>query len=121
MEESIIIKYDLQLEHLFFSRGLVRVDTVTYVVTPGPTLVKAVTKTTNSVPSSRSLSIVKLVSRPVLALVEGCDESVGLKDTSYSVMIPLGLSGGLQVILILKKEGNGVMTTGLGARGRGGF
>ena len=35
------------------------------------------------------------------------------------MMIPLGLSGGLQVMFILKKEGNGLMTTGPGAIGRG--
>ena len=35
------------------------------------------------------------------------------------MMIPLGFSGGLQVILILKKEGNGLMTTGPGAIGVG--
>ena len=27
------------------------------------------------------------------------------------MMIPLGISGGFQVMVILKKEGNGVMTT----------
>ena len=36
-------------------------------------------------------------------------------------MIPLGLSGGLQVMFILKKEGSGVMTTGPGAGWRGGL
>ena len=35
------------------------------------------------------------------------------------MMIPLGLSGGFQVILILKKEGNSLMTTGPGAIGMG--
>ena len=33
------------------------------------------------------------------------------------MMIPLGLSGELQVMSILKKEGNGVITTGPEARG----
>ena len=39
------------------------------------------------------------------------------------MMIPLGISGGFQVMVILKKEGNGVMATGPGTgerRGRGG-
>ena len=75
----------------------------------------------NSIPGSRSLSVVKLVSRPVLLVARGCEESVGPYDTSYSVMIPLGLSGGLQVILILKNKGNGLMTTGPGAIGREGL
>ena len=30
------------------------------------------------------------------------------------MMIPLGISGGFQVMVILKKEGSGVMTTGPG-------
>ena len=60
-----------------FLRGLVRVDTVTDAVSPNPTLVEALTEKMNSVPSSRSLSVVKLVSRPVLVVVMGCEESVG--------------------------------------------
>ena len=35
-------------------------------------------------------------------------------------MIPLGMAGSSQVMVILKKEGNGVMTTGPGAREGGG-
>ena len=61
------------------SRGLSSVDTTTDVASPGPTLVKALTEKLNSVPSSRSLCVVKLVARSVVFnLVSGCDESVGL-------------------------------------------
>ena len=76
---------------------------------------KALTKNMNSVPISRSLCVVKLVARSVVFnLVSGCDESIGLQDTSYAMMIPLGISGGFHVTVILKKEGNDVMTTGPG-------
>ena len=34
------------------------------------------------------------------------------------MIIPLRITGGSQVMLILKKEGDDVMTTGPGARGR---
>ena len=61
------------------SRGLSSVDTTTEVELPGPTLVKALTEKVNSVPSSRSLCVVKLVARSVVFnLVSGCDKSVGL-------------------------------------------
>ena len=60
-----------------FLRGLVRVDTGTDAGSPNPTLVEALTEKMNSVPRSRLLGVVKLVSRPVLFVVGDCEESVG--------------------------------------------
>ena len=47
-------------------------------------------------------------------LVTDCEESVGLYDTSYAMMTPLGTAGSSHVIVILKKEGIDVMNTGPG-------
>ena len=66
---SDFLKYSL--------RGLVRVDTVTDAVSPVPTRVDALTEKMTSVPSSRLLGVVKLVARPVLAIVGDCEESIG--------------------------------------------
>ena len=61
-----------------FLRGLVSVATVMVVLSPAPTLVKALTVKVKLVPDSRISGTVKLVFRPVLILVAGCEESVGL-------------------------------------------
>ena len=50
----------------------------------------------------------------MFTLVTDCEEPVGLYDTSYAVMTPLGIAGSSHVIVILKKEGIDVMNTGPG-------
>ena len=66
-----------------------------------------------SVPTSRSLSVVKLVARSVVfSLVAGCEDFVGLWDTSYAMTVPLGIAGSSHVIVTLKKEGTAMRFRG---------
>ena len=57
----------------------------------------------------------------VFSLVQGSvsEESIGLKDTSYAMMTPLGTAGSFHVIVIVKKEGIALKFTGPGAGVRG--